>query len=311
MTDRRPSVTEPQEPMLKRIPKAAFYWLCLQAGPAGLQRIWFRLRRRTRCTVLVYHRVNEVSRDNLTTIPARFAEHLATIKRHYPVLSLSAAVAALSEGQYLGPNVVVITFDDGYADNYENAAPILERFGLPATFFVTAALVGTRDPFEHDRKSPHRFENLTWEQVRSLVARGFEVGSHGLTHRNLARCSAEEARREIFESRAILERELGLPVRSFAYPFGGQDDVTPEVLTQIRAAGYQLIASAYGGCNLGAIEPLNILRIGMSGAFDTLALRATVEGVSLQGIRQRLASGGHRPGWETSGSPSQRSDIGP
>jgi peptidoglycan/xylan/chitin deacetylase (PgdA/CDA1 family) len=297
--------------MLKRIPKAAFYWLCLRAGPAALQRIWLHLRRRTRYTVLVYHRVNDVSRDNLTTSPARFAEHLETIRRHYPVLGLSAAVAALREGRYLGPNVVAITFDDGYADNHENAAPILERFGLPATFFVTAAIVGTRDSFEHDRKSPHRFENLTWDQVRSLAARGFEIGSHGLTHRNLARCSAGEARREIVESRAILERELGLPVRTFAYPFGGQDDVTPDVLTEIRAAGYQLIASAYGGSNLGTIEPLNILRTGMSGGFDSLALRATIEGVSLQGIKQRLVSGGRRSGCETPGSPSQSSATGP
>lgn len=310
MTGPRSSAAGRREPAFKRVPKTAFYWLCLRAGPAGLQRTWLRLRRRTRCTILVYHRVNDVSRDNLTTSTARFAEHLETLKRHYPVLGLSAAVTALREGRYLGPNVVVITFDDGYADNHDNAAPILERFGLPATFFVTAAIVGSREAFEHDRKSPHRFETLTWNQVRSLAARGFEIGSHGLTHRNLARCSAEDARREVVESRAIIEKELGLPVPAFAYPFGGQDDVTPDVLAQIRAAGYELIASAYGGANVGTIEPLNILRTGMSGSFDSLALRATIEGVSLQGLKQRLRSGGRRAGWEASGSPSRSSATG-
>jgi len=278
-----------REPPLKWLAKVVFHWICLNAGPAGLRNSWLRLRRRTRCTILLYHRVNDVARDNLTTSLTRFTEHLVTVKRHYPVLSLTAAVAALREGQYLGPNVVVITFDDGYADNHDCAAPVLERFGLPATFFLTVGLVGSSQAFEHDHGSPHRFANLTWEQVRDLAARGFEIGSHALTHRNLAQCSLDEARREIMESREILERMLGRPVHCFAYPFGGRHDVTPEVLREICDAGFDVVASAYGGVNAGRLDPLNVLRTGVSEAFDTLALRAKVEGVSFQDIGQRLA----------------------
>jgi peptidoglycan/xylan/chitin deacetylase (PgdA/CDA1 family) len=280
--------TAGMESPLKRWPKSAFYRICLNGGPVWLRNMWLRLRRRTRYTVLLYHRVNDSARDNLTISPARFAEHLDAVTRRYPVVGLRAAIEASREGRYLGPNVVIVTFDDGYADNHDAAAPILERFGVPATFFVTVGFVGTANVFEHDRHVPGRFGNLTWDQLRSLVARGFEVGSHGLSHANLARCMPDAARQEIADSKAILERTLGVPIRSFAYPFGGRQDVTEEVLREIRAAGYDVVASAHGGVNHGAVDPTNVLRTGASGAFDIVALRAQIEGVSLQSIRGRV-----------------------
>lgn len=278
----------PRESRLKRRFKTAFYWFCLYAGPILLRNEWLRLRRRTRYTVLVYHRVNDMSRDVLTTSTGRFAEHLGMLMRRYPVLSLRVATAGSPQGRYLGPNAVVITFDDGYADNSELAAPILERSGAPATFFVTAGLVGTARTFEHDRRSPHRFANLTWDQILRLAERGFEIGSHSLSHVNLAQCPLEEARREVRESRRILEEILDRPVRSFAYPFGGPGDITPAVLREIHIAGYDVIASAYGGVNEGRLNPINVLRTGVDESFDTLRLRAEIEGVSLQSIRHRF-----------------------
>jgi peptidoglycan/xylan/chitin deacetylase (PgdA/CDA1 family) len=281
-----------REPMLKTLFKRAFYWTCLYAGSVWIRNTWLRFRRRTRCTVLLYHRVNNISLDNLTTSERRFIEHMEVLRQHYPVLGLSEAVAALRTGRYLGPNVVVITFDDGYADNHDVAAPILEHFGLPATFFVTAGLIETTRRFDHDAASPHRFANLTWEQIRSLAARGFEIGSHGMSHRNLARCPREEAQAEIVQSREILREKLGTPPRSFAYPFGGPRDITSEVLGEIRAAGFDLVTSAYGGVNMGRLDPGNVLRVGISDTFDVLAFRAKIEGIALQNIWSRMTGRG-------------------
>ena len=283
------------EPGLKRAIKGTFYRACITVGPVLIRNAWLRLRRRSRYTVLLYHRVNDVSKDNLTTSLDRFIEHLATLKRHYLVVSLSAALEAARIGHYLGPNVVVITFDDGYADNHDIAAPILEHFGLPATFFVSAGLVDTDLRFAHDAKSPHRFSNLTWQQVTSLAARGFEIGSHGWSHKNLARSPLEEARREILRSRDALTQRLGIPPRSFAYPYGGREDISLEVLREIRAAGFQVVASAYGGVNHGSLLPDNLLRVGVSNAFDAWGLRAAVEGITLQAMRLSLARWGDRP----------------
>ena len=284
-----------REPVLKTLFKRAFYWTCLYAGPVWIRNTWLRSRRRTRCTVLLYHRVNNISSDNLTTSERRFIEHMEVLRQHYPVLGLSEAVAALRTGRYLGPNVVVITFDDGYADNHDVAAPILEHFGLPATFFVTAGLIETTRRFDHDAAAPHRFANLTWEQIRSLAARGFEIGSHGLSHRNLARCPREEAQAEIVQSREILSEKLGTPPRSFAYPFGGPDDITAAILEDIGAAGFDVVASAYGGVNTGRVDALNVLRVGVSDVFEPLAFRAQIEGVALQAIRRCVTGLWARP----------------
>jgi peptidoglycan/xylan/chitin deacetylase (PgdA/CDA1 family) len=131
---------------------------------------------------------------------------------------------------------------------------------------------------------------MTWDQVEGLAARGFGIGSHGMTHANLARCPLEEARREIVESRDLIQRRLGAPVTCFAYPFGGRQDVTPAVIGEIRAAGYEVIASAYGGVNVNWLDPSNVVRIGVSDAYDTWALRAEIEGISLQGLRREWAS---------------------
>ena len=299
------------EPALKQTLKRAFYRVCLTGGPVWLRNVWLRLGRRTRCTVLLYHRVNDTSRDKLTTSVDRFIEHLAMLRRRYPVVTLQAAREALAAGHYLGPNVVVITFDDGYADNYEWAAPILEHFRLPATFFVTAGLVGTSRPFAHDARFPHHFRTLTWDQVEGLAARGFGIGSHGMTHANLARCPLEEARREIVESRDLIVRRLGAPVTCFAYPFGGREDVSPAVIGEIKAAGYEMIASAYGGVNLDRLDPSNVVRIGVSDAYDTWALRAEIEGISLQGFRREWARPGEPAAVDTPAAASTSSPTSP
>ena len=276
------------EPRAKGLAKRLLYRALVHGGPVGLRAAWLRARGRSRLAVLLYHRVNDVVRDNLTTSPARFAEHLEMLGRRYRIIGLWEGVSALALGRDLGPDAVAITFDDGYADNCEVAAPILARLGLPATFFVTAGLIDTETPFPHDARSPQRFRAMRWAQVRSLAEQGFEIGSHGMTHANLARLPLDRARWEIEESRALLERRLGRPVRCFAYPFGAPADITPEVRAAIRAAGYGLIASAYGGRNVGRVDPWNVLRVGASEAFDPLALRAHIEGLSLGALRLRL-----------------------
>ena len=276
------------EIVLKRTLKGALYGFLLFAGPVAIRNTFLRLRRNSRLTVLLYHRVNDISKDNLTTSVDRFVEHLTILKRHYNVVSLAEAKSAFREGRYLGPSTVAINFDDGYADNHEIAAQVLKHFDFPATFFVSAGLVGTTSSFKHDERSAYRFPNLTWNQVRALVDLGFEVGSHGLNHQNLGQCSLEEARREISRSRDLLERNLGTPVRSFAYPFGGREDITREVIREIRLAGFDLIASGYGGANVGRLDLENVLRVAVNDTFGGLSFRALVEGVTLGALRSRF-----------------------
>ena len=114
---------------------------------------------------------------------------------------------AILQGLQLPPKPVIITFDDGNEDNYEYAFPIMQKFGFIGAVYIVA-----------NRLSADGF--LSAEQLQELAAAGWEIGSHSMTHADLADVAANKLREEILDSRLRLEREIGVEVRSFAYPFG-------------------------------------------------------------------------------------------
>jgi len=124
-------------------------------GLSRLRRIWWQLKRtfvpQWGAIILCYHRIADLpnSPRRLWVSPQRFAEQLEVLTQKFMPISLSELVNGLLEGQ-VPDRAVVVTFDDGYADNLWNARPILERFGVPATVFVTTGLVGTRREFYWD-----------------------------------------------------------------------------------------------------------------------------------------------------------------
>jgi peptidoglycan/xylan/chitin deacetylase (PgdA/CDA1 family) len=201
---------------------------------------------RSPAVILLFHRVNAtIPEDGLTLHPQRFRRLCRLLQRRFQVVPLSAIFAQARSGAPLPPRQVAITFDDSYQDNYQ-AAEILAAHGLPATFFLPTAYIGTEHTFPWDAHLP-RQPNLSWQEVRALAQAGFEIGSHTLTHPNLAQLPLAEARREIEDSRKVLEDQLGRPVRWFAYPFGGREHFREELLPLVAQAGYEGCLSGYGG----------------------------------------------------------------
>jgi peptidoglycan/xylan/chitin deacetylase (PgdA/CDA1 family) len=231
---------------------------------------------RSRLTVLCYHQVGDPANDCSTVSSAAFREQMAFLKHHYAVLPLSQAVeAARTAGT--GQRLVAITFDDGYLDNATNAAPILRALELPACFFVSTDLISSSRPFPHDivqRRPPQ--PHLTWDDLRSLIAQGFEVGSHTCSHADLGAVSLDDAERELRSSRERLEAELGIPIRLFAFPYGHRSNMRPDTLAAAQRE-YDICCSAYGGHNT-AIDPGNIRRVVISTGVDVLAFQAIVAG---------------------------------
>ncbi len=126
--------------------------------------------------------------------------------------------------------VACLTFDDGYLDNFELSLPVLERYGAKGTFFLIASALGGR------LRGGGREALMTADHARELVARGHEVGSHTLTHTSLTTITVEDARREIADSRRVLEDLVSAPVTAIAYPFGRYDTTTESL---VRDAGYR------------------------------------------------------------------------
>jgi L-malate glycosyltransferase len=232
---------------------------------------------RSQLTVLSYHQVKTPAEDCSSVTPAAFLKQMQFLKAHYTVLPLSEAVKVSSKPG-VGGRIVAVTFDDGYLDNATDAAPILRSLGLPACFFITTDMIDSDQPFPHDVEQRRYHEkHMSWDDVRWLVEQGFEVGSHSCGHADFGLISLEHAKRELRESRQRLERELHIPVRAFAFPYGHRRNMRRDT---IAAAGeeYEICCSAYGGHNIAPIDSGNVRRVVISTGVGFLAFRAILEG---------------------------------
>ena len=186
--------------------------------------------------ILYYHRVAPGVDPRTGVTPERFRRQMAILASlGYRGVTLREALAlAAGQREIPGPLPIVLTFDDGYLDNYDHAAPILGEVGFRATIYFVAERMGGRvdwtgDPLwgGHPLMDPGK--------ARELVEMGFEAGSHTLTHPDLARLPEAEARREIAESRPRLSDLLSAPVTTFCYPYGS---FLPIHAGMVREAGY-------------------------------------------------------------------------
>lgn len=214
---------------------------------------------------MAFHRIQsgaDVS-DSLTVDPCTFEGYCQFFKRHFHVVPLPDLIRRLEAGQT--PNrELAITFDDGYRDNFENALPILERLSLPATFFVVSRWIGSEVVPFWDRKLGIRHPWMTWEQVRRLRDKGFDIGAHTRTHADLGTLTACAARDEIAGARADLEQALGAAVESFAYPFGGPDNITEDNRAAVKDAGFRCCCSGFGGTVRLNTDPFRVPRVPVS-----------------------------------------------
>lgn len=246
-----------------RAAKAPRSALVRGAWPLGLRQLVA-----PRITVLLHQRVSDDVRDNLTVGIEQFDRQMQLLRRHCEVLSIEQVLRA--ETVPVSPRpLVAVTFDDGYRDNFEHAAPILLRNAVPAAFFVSTGIVGTDGRFPHDlRRGNPPIPVMSWDQIRLMRDWGFTIGSHSVQHIDCAAEPEETVRRELAESRDALKRELGLAEPLFGYPYGGRQHMTPQRLELVCAAGYRACLSAYGGSNVGRVDRFNVLRRGVHWGFD-------------------------------------------
>lgn len=177
--------------------------------------------------ILMYHSIS----DHATRLfrqfavpPTLFAEHMDYLYREaYSPISTSQLVSALfteeTSGEVLPVHPVVITFDDGFADFFDSALPVLKRYNFAATLYITTAYInGTSSWLQREGESNRPM--LSWEQVTEINAQGIEIGAHSHHHLQLDTLPLASAKEEILLSRCMLEEHLAVEVHSFAYPFG-------------------------------------------------------------------------------------------
>jgi peptidoglycan/xylan/chitin deacetylase (PgdA/CDA1 family) len=298
---------------------------------AGVVRFVQALRP-TRVVILKYHSIrNEPNRYahsigvGIIHSTCCFARHMECVARWYNPVTLDDVFGFMRGQQTLPRRPVVVTFDDGYRDNCDIAAPIMERFGIPGTIYVTVAAIGGERPpwfcrLRHAFGTTHqprlalagddRSFNLgvpaerrdgylaasaacakrsgerqdrmiasveealgveplrtaelmmDWDNVRTLRRKGHTIGSHTVTHPNLAWITEAEADSELRESKRVLESQIGEPVLHLAYPNPILEPNWTSATSELAArAGYRTAVTSESGSVSARDEPLRLRRV--------------------------------------------------
>ena len=173
---------------------------------------------------------------------------------NYKVISISTMAGLLRSGQEVSPKTVVITFDDGYEDNYANAFPVLKKYGFPASIFlITGSLVSTRTTSKGTVISM-----LHWPQIKEMASSGLiEFFPHTHTHPKLNLLPDDKILNEVHVSREIIEKELNEKIDTFAYPYGKSNQKVRDILKQ---EGFKVAFTVETGPVTAKVDPLLINR---------------------------------------------------
>lgn len=198
--------------------------------------------------ILNYHQVNDKFNTVLTMKPADFEEQIKYLHDNgYHSITQEQFDAYMNGEGTLPDRPIMITFDDGYIDNYEQAYPILQKYGMTGTIFIITKLVGTKG-------------YLTWNQIAEMSQHGMEFGSHTVSHKPLTSYDREGARRELVDSKAILEQHVGKACSIIAFPEGKFNDV---VMEETQDAGYTYAFTVDTGRVFAWDDPYDLSRVPM------------------------------------------------
>ena len=207
-----------------------------------------------RVPILVYHAIaphhagQTTDQRELDVDPAVFHAQMAYIAQSkHPVISLSSLVDAIEGKVTLPPRSVVITFDDGWQNQYEDAFQVLKQYHFTATFFVYTSAIGNGPGF------------MTWDELRQMENAGMTIGAHSRTHPEMTKKGVSLAK-EIDGSREDIQKNLGTTPDLFAYPYGDWND---RVASAVRAAGFRA-ARGMGDGPLNTHATLYALKVVMT-----------------------------------------------
>lgn len=215
--------------------------------------------------VLLYHKVSRTHADNLTILPETFEHHLIFLnKKGYTTVSMQELIAFQYKHAPLPQKPVMITFDDGYVNNFELAYPLLRQYKSKAVFFITSAGIGKTNWWD---KNAQPLMNA--QQLLDLDNSFIELGPHSNEHKNYKHLTPEQINSDIHKNISTLQRMRINFVPAFAYPYGGRPKVKKgyaQMLKTFAEAGIKFAFRIGNKVNkLPLKRPFEIKRISIQG----------------------------------------------
>lgn len=213
-----------------------------------------------RAIVVAFHSITPERSDGALRCSLKdFERYCAFFAKHMKTEPFVALVDRLARRKPL-EGELVITFDDGYADNAELAAPVLQRWSLQATFFVATGFMESREQPFWDREAGLESRWMSWSQVIQLSRAGHEIGAHTVAHADLGAVSLSEAESELRRARDEIQARIGTAPIHFAVPFGRAFPNLEQAMSIARDLGYQSLSLCRGGIVTPAANPMLLER---------------------------------------------------
>ncbi|BBH20749.1 hypothetical protein Back11_20940 [Paenibacillus baekrokdamisoli] len=200
--------------------------------------------------VLTYHSISDHSSSEYAVTREKFEQQMAYLHSHgYRALTLAQFELYMKQQKPVDEKCVLLTFDDGYANNYDVAFPILKKYGYTATLFVITDWVNSK-PY------------MKWTQIKELHQAGWDIMPHSRTHPHLPLETAAKQKDEILGSKKAIEHILHSKVDAFAYPYGHRSQMTVDL---IHNNGYSYAFTFDDGLTSSGQNPYLLKRLIVSG----------------------------------------------
>jgi len=224
-----------------------------------------RRRNKRKLMILCYHRVVEkdesdnIKINGMYTDIESFDREMKLLKRYYQPVSEKNIMDALDGNTELPDYAVWVTLDDGYRDNYANAWPILKKYGIPVTIFLTTGFINREAvPYFENKSADELF--LDWEEIKRMCEENVSIGAHTMTHPILTTLPDKEIEKEIRGSRDEIERKINKKVISFAYPNGKKGDYDQRCADIAEKSGLKIAVTLENGINAVVSDSRMVLR---------------------------------------------------
>lgn len=229
-----------------------------------------------RFVILMYHMISEpktAAEIKYACPPKQFEQHLQMLlSSGFKPISINAIEDYYLHQTPLPDKAFLISFDDGFEDNYSNAFSILQRYKIPAVIYLATGSIGKTNQWMSKLTFSER-KMLTWAQIKDMASQGIDFGSHTVSHPKLSELNDNSVSKELVESKQLIEDQLSMECSHFAYPYGLLTEKTRYLVQQ---TGFKTACSTRSGFNNAERDPLVLHRIEVYGDDSTWKLKQKI-----------------------------------